>query len=76
MDDSSPTSRLVTEAHCTLLRHKGMYVTSAEDPGEYAFYDRYDATAYWCLRTQKPLGPDGEPVHPDRCQGERGCCRH
>ena len=29
----------------------------------------YDATAYWCTRTQKPIGPDGGAAHADTCQG-------
>jgi hypothetical protein len=53
-----------------------MYVTSAPDPGEEQFYDAYDATAYWCLRTMKAVGPDGQPVHRDACSAgsHRGCC--
>lgn len=71
-----PSSRLVTEQHCSHLRHKGMYVTSAPDPDEFRFYDPYDATAYWCLHTQKALGPDGRPVHADTCKHGRSCCDH
>jgi hypothetical protein len=76
MDHPTPRSRLVTEAHCTHLRHKGMYVLSAPDPGAAAFCDAYDATAYWCTCTQKSLGPDGQPVRADRCRhgSGRGCC--
>jgi len=76
MDHPKPTSPLVTAAHCEHLRHKGMYVLSVVDPDEFRFYDRYDATAYWCLRTQKALGPDGEPVHASACVPGRGCCAH
>jgi len=76
MDHPTPASRLVNESHCANLRHKGMYVTAAPDPGEHVFYDAYDATVYWCTQTQKPLGPDGRPVHADRCRSGRGCCEH
>ena len=64
MDHPTPSSRNVSAGlHCEHLRHKGMYVLSVPDPAELAFYDAYDATAYWCTKTQKPLGPDGRPVH-------------
>jgi hypothetical protein len=53
-----------------------MYVLSVVDPAEYTFYDRYDATAYWCTRTQKPLGPDGKSAHATACVDGRGCCEH
>ncbi len=76
MDHPTPTSRLVNVSNCTHLRHKGMYVTSGPDPDESTFYDRFDATAYWCTCTQKPLGPDSRPVHPDQCKPGRECCAH
>lgn len=59
---------------CTHLRHKGMYVLTVVDPDETSFYDRYDATAFWCTRTQKPYGPDGKPAHADSCCAGRECC--
>jgi hypothetical protein len=49
-----------------------MYVMSVVDPAEFQFYDKYDATAYWCTKTQKPLGPDGKPAHASACQDGRG----
>jgi hypothetical protein len=53
-----------------------MYVITVPDPDEFTFYDRYDATAYWCTCTQKSLGPDARPVHPSACThaGGRACC--
>ena len=75
MDHPPLTSRLVTPKHCAHLRHKGMYVTTVGDPEEATFYDRYDATAYWCTHTQKDIGPDGMPVHTDACVEGRECCR-
>ena len=53
-----------------------MYVTSAPDPDESKFYDKYDSTAYWCGETQRGFGPDGLPVSADACQGDRDCCKH
>ena len=53
-----------------------MYVMTVPDPDEFKFYDRYDATHYWCTCTQRALGPDGRPVHPSACNhaGGRTCC--
>jgi MFS family permease len=36
-------------------------------------YDDFDATAYWCSKTQTPRGPDGERVHLESCS--LGCTR-
>jgi hypothetical protein len=76
MDHPKPTSPLVTVDHCGHLRHKGMYVMSDHDPDEYTFYDRYDATAYWCACTQSGFGPDRAPVSGHACRHTSGrpCC--
>jgi len=76
MDTPKPASPLVNEHHCGNLRHKGMYVMTVPDPDEFTFYDRYDATHYWCTCTQRALGPDGRSVHPSTCHhdGGRSCC--
>jgi len=68
--------KLTRGVHCLSLRHKGMYVTAGPDPGELSFYDKYDSTAYWCEETSRGFGPDGAPVRPDCCNGDRDCCRH
>ena len=60
---------------CANLRHKGMYVLRDAGEDAAACYDAYDATVYWCTRTQKALGPDGKPVHQDACTHGRECCR-
>ena len=76
MDHPPLTSHSVTAAQCQSLRHKGMYVLSVPDPGEREHCGTYDATAYWCTRTMKALGPDGQPVHRDACErgAGRACC--
>jgi hypothetical protein len=74
MSHPTPSSRLVNASHCSHLRHKGMYVLSVAEPTD--FHDSYDATAYWCTRTQKPLGPDGRPARAEACQPGRDCCSH
>jgi len=61
--------------HCIKLRTKSMYINAVADPDEQTFYDRYDATAYWCVSTQTGFGPDGEPVRADLCCNGRKCCQ-
>jgi hypothetical protein len=51
-----------------------MYVLTVVDADETSFYDRYDATNYWCTRTQKPYGPDNQPAHAEACRAGRSCC--
>jgi hypothetical protein len=48
---------------------------SVVDPDESTFYDNYESAAYWCVTTQTGFGPDGQPVRPDACRGDRGCCK-
>ena len=67
--------KITVGLHCLRLRTKSMYLATAVDPAERTFYDTYDAAAYWCVDTQTGFGPDGQPVRPDTCPGERGCCR-
>ncbi len=69
------TSRFVTTATCTHLRHKGMYVFADEAPGM-APADAIEPTAFWCMCTQKAFGPDGHPVTARDCVNGRGCCEH
>lgn len=70
------TSRHITAHHCAQLRHKGMYVFAERlaEAAEYA--EEIEATAFWCACTQKPFGPDGEPVGAASCCEGRGCCDH
>jgi hypothetical protein len=68
--------KVIAGVHCANLRHKGMYVATVPNPGEEQFYDPYDAAAYWCIETQTGFGPDGHPVRPDCCHGNRSCCKH
>jgi hypothetical protein len=77
MAEPNLTSRHLTSQHCVRLRHKGMYVGQDPEPAASA-YDRdwLGASAYWCLKTQKSFGPDGEVVSAENCRGHRGCCEH
>ena len=49
---------------------------SSPDPDEFTFYDKYENTAYWCCATATGFGPDGKPVSPESCAGDRDCCKH
>jgi uncharacterized protein YgfB (UPF0149 family) len=73
--DSLTSPKITVGVHCLKLRTKGMYVQSVVDPDEATFYDRYEASAYWCVATQTGFGLDGQPVGPETCRGARGCCR-
>ena len=70
------STKIKIGVHCLNIRHKGMYTGELPNPGEEKFYDPYDAAAYWCSKTLTGFGPDGHPVRPDICRGERGCCEH
>ena len=67
-------SRHITPAQCGHLRHKGMYVVSDVTPEPGGFVDHIEATAFWCVRTQKAFGPDGQPVSAQACAAGRECC--
>ena len=44
-------------------------------PGGKPFLDFDPAsTAYWCLRTMGPVGPDGQPAYLAACGGEERKC--
>jgi hypothetical protein len=73
-DPTSP--KLVAGVHCQHIRHKGMFVMSEPNPEALKFYDECDSAAYWCGETGSSFGPDGHPVRPDCCAGERCCCSH
>jgi hypothetical protein len=68
--------KITVGVHCLKLRTKGMYIQTTVDPEEATFYDRYDNSAFWCTTTQTGFGPDGNPVRPDSCCSDRGCCQH
>ena len=69
------SSKVNFAVHCHKIRHKAMYTGEFPNPGEGKFFDAYDAAAYWCADTLSGFGPDGHPVRPDVCNGERGCCK-
>ncbi len=74
--ESLTSPKIIVGVHCLKLRTKGMYIPALVDPDECTFYDKYEASAYWCAMTQTGFGPDGEPAGPDDCRHGRGCCKH
>ncbi len=58
---------------CQYLRTKTDYVAQSpglqQATGEVSTPQRH----YWCLRTMKPLGPDGVPVDESLCVRGRDC---
>ncbi len=58
-------------AHCLYLRTKSAYFRTAS--GERIF-DESSTACYTCLKTLRPVGPDGMPADAQACHGrERGC---
>ena len=73
--ESLNSPKVTVGVHCLRIRTKSMYVAAVVDPAESSFYDPYEASAYWCIDTHSGFGPDGQPVRPDVCRGDRGCCK-
>ncbi|MBC8647743.1 MAG: hypothetical protein H7X85_11295 [Thermoanaerobaculia bacterium] len=68
-----PTREGFRESDSLLCRHlqaRGRYVSDLPAEGSPA---RATATAYWCLRTMRPQGPDGAIALPEDCTDERIC---
>ncbi len=57
--------------YCRYLRTKTAYFRNAR--GERIFEPESSTACYNCLKTQRPLGPDGRPAEPESCGAERGC---
>jgi hypothetical protein len=57
---------------CRHLRNKGMYVYSDGLSGE--SHDDYDNSVYWCLKTMKDFGPDGDFVAGPDCRNPSRSC--
>jgi hypothetical protein len=56
---------------CALLRTKTAYYRTPD--GERIFKPDDAAACYTCLKTQRPVGPDGQPVDAQACGADRGC---
>lgn len=75
MDHPALASRHLTAAHCSNLRHKGMFVLVGNPP-DHEYEDFLGASSFWCECTQKAFGPDGLPVSARECLAGRKCCEH
>jgi len=62
--------RVLTK-RCEGLRWKGMFIDADDDPTVQLSNSRL----YWCVFTQKPLGPDGDVADEDYCTSSRKCYR-
>ncbi|MGC8784372.1 MAG: hypothetical protein ACP5RN_08300 [Armatimonadota bacterium] len=61
-------------ARCKYLRTKMDYVArAAAAPDELSLADVSSQKHFWCLRTMKPLGPDGAPADDTSCATGREC---
>ena len=68
--------RLDPSQFCRHLRCKEMFA-QGENELYHAqnLFDPYDATAFWCAKTQTGRGPDGKRAHVEECSPgcERPC---
>jgi len=55
---------------CEQLEGKSMYYRPDERPG---LIHESDVMPYTCLRTLRPVGPDGQDARPSLCQPHRTC---
>lgn len=54
---------------CRSVRSKKLFYQQDEDAS-----DARNAGPFWCSRTQRPVGPDGQFVAFDACRPGRSCC--
>jgi len=57
--------------YCGWLRTKSAYLRSPT--GERIFEAQSSTACYWCLKTQRPVGPDAMPADAESCGDDRGC---
>lgn len=55
---------------CRSVRSKKLFYQQDEDAS-----DARSAGPFWCSRTQRPIGPDGQLVAMDSCRPGRSCCQ-
>jgi hypothetical protein len=68
----SETPPVKLQPACAHIRHKLMYSeTSHAVRG--MVDDSSDTRVFFCVRTFEALGPDDQPVSPDRCAPGRSC---
>lgn len=65
----APEKLIAAGQLCRLLRSKTMFYQ-----GDVPTLPAELHGPFWCARTQRPYGPDGELVEPERCRPGRACC--
>ena len=60
---------------CRMLRTKNAYHNYPEDDPNHTPWQLAESTTavYWCLKTMRAAGPDGDLVLPEECTDERVC---
>ena len=58
---------------CRYLRTKTWFGSTSTGFGEGDPRQSPSTAQYWCLRTMRPSGPDGDLVLPEACTDERVC---
>ncbi len=61
--------RVIGASRCDCLRWKGMFIDTDQDTPSGSDH------IFWCLTTQRGLGPDGKPVGKYECSAGRTCYR-
>jgi hypothetical protein len=56
---------------CRALRSKPFFLAHGIPTDASQYLDGSDHC--WCFETQRPIGPDGGKVYPDRCIPGRSC---
>jgi hypothetical protein len=59
----------IGDDRCENLRWKGLYIEAEWDPT----IQHGNDGAFWCHRTQIPIGPDGKVVDEYECCETRSC---
>ncbi|MCA9520681.1 MAG: hypothetical protein KC609_06905 [Myxococcales bacterium] len=65
----NPEERLTRQV-CSNLRAKEFYL---DGPSVAEMSHSGPETAYWCLQTMQPFGPDDQYCCPEECQRGRAC---
>jgi hypothetical protein len=68
-----PGETPVASPFCRELRSKRFFAVQGVPTDASQYLDRSDHC--WCFVTQRPIGPDGAKVYPDRCVPGRSCYR-
>lgn len=55
---------------CRSVRSKKLFYQQDEDAS-----DARNAGPFWCSRTQRLVGPDGQLVTSETCRPGRSCCQ-